>query len=55
MICPTCGHEIDDGFKEYFCSCGCGICCKADDPKADEKIEAWKRQHKCHKKSVASD
>ena len=54
MICPTCGHEIDDGFKEYFCKCGCGICCKADDPKADKKIESWKRQHKCHKKSVAS-
>jgi len=45
--CPTCGQDIDDGWIEYYCSCGCGIGCLKTDPKANEKIEAWKARHKC--------
>ena len=45
--CPMCGNEIIDGFLEYWCQCGCGICCRADDKDAEKKIEAWKRDHKC--------
>lgn len=48
--CPTCGHIVDEDWKEYYCTCGCGITCRADDPKAEEKIEAWKRKHKCEKR-----
>jgi len=31
-------------WKEHWCKCGCGICCRAEDPKADEKIEARQAQ-----------
>jgi hypothetical protein len=45
--CPTCGQPVDEDWKDYYCQCGCGISCKATDPKADEKIAEWKLKHKC--------
>jgi hypothetical protein len=32
-------------WKEHWCKCGCGICCRASDPDADKSIEAWKKKH----------
>jgi hypothetical protein len=37
----------DKYFKEHHCKCGCGIGCRATDPNAEKKIEAWKAKHKC--------
>ncbi|MEN6423331.1 MAG: hypothetical protein ABFD76_15435 [Smithella sp.] len=44
---PTCGQQIDDGWKEYRCQCQAGISVPKADPNAEKKIEAWKSKHKC--------
>jgi protein-arginine kinase activator protein McsA len=51
--CPTCGSEVKELWKEHWCHCGCGICCRASDPGADDRIKEWKAKHKgkCHGKS----
>ena len=47
----TPGDRMKKKWKEHWCKCGCGICCRASDPGADDRIKEWKAKHKCGRKN----